>query len=107
MKPVRTVLITALIAAVTTLGAIASPSNGGQGLAQAGSMPAANFGTPPSGQIPILYNDHHVYSKPDVLKQGRVLAALVRGGTILIPLRSMFEQMGATVSYDAGSQTAT
>ena len=36
--------------------------------------------------IPILFNDHHVYSKPDVLKQGRVLAALVRGGTVLIPL---------------------
>ncbi|MEO6834305.1 MAG: copper amine oxidase N-terminal domain-containing protein, partial [Candidatus Tumulicola sp.] len=67
----------------------------------------ANFGTPPSGQIPILYNDHHVYSKPDVLKQGRVLSALVKNGTLLIPLRSMFEQMGATVSYDAGSQTAT
>ena len=55
--------------------------------------------------IPILFNDHHVYTKPDVLKQGRVLAALVRGGTLLIPLRSMFEQMGATVSYDAGSKT--
>jgi len=63
------------------------------------------FGSPPSGQIPILFNDHHVYARPDVLKQGRVLAALVRGGTILIPLRSMFEQMGATVSYDAGSKT--
>ncbi len=58
-------------------------------------------------RFPILYNDHHVYTKPDVLKQGRVLAALVKGGTILIPLRSMFEQMGATVSYDAGSKTAT
>ena len=69
--------------------------------------PAPNFGTPPSGQIPILYNDHHVYSKPDVLKAGRVLSALVKNGTILIPLRSMFEQMGATVSYDAASQTAT
>jgi len=77
--------------------------------ASGGTMaaPPANFGSPPSGQIPILYNDHHVYSKPDVLKQGRVLAALVRGGTLLIPLRSMFEQMGATVSYDAGSKTAT
>jgi len=32
---------------------------------------------------------------------------LVKGGTILIPLRSMFEQMGATVSYDAGTKTAT
>jgi Copper amine oxidase N-terminal domain len=68
-------------------------------------MPPANFGSPPSGQIPILFNDHHVYAKPDELKQGRVLAALVRGGTILIPLRSMFEQMGATVAYDPASKT--
>jgi hypothetical protein len=68
-------------------------------------MPPMQFGSPPSGEIPILFNDHHVYSKPDVLKQGRVLAALVRGGTILVPLRSMFEQMGATVSYDPGSKT--
>ncbi len=67
--------------------------------------PTASFGAPPSGQIPILFNDHHVYAKPDTLKQGRVLAALVRGGTVLIPLRSMFEQMGATVSYDAASKT--
>ncbi|HEY6326008.1 MAG TPA: hypothetical protein VIW73_05765, partial [Candidatus Cybelea sp.] len=59
-------------------------------VAQTGTPPQ-NFGSPPSGQIPILYNDRHVYSRPDVLKQGRVLAALVRGGTILIPLRSMFE----------------
>ncbi len=63
------------------------------------------FGSAPSGEIPILFNDHHVYSKPDVLKQGRVLAALVRGGTILVPLRSMFEQMGATVSFDPSSKT--
>ncbi len=68
-------------------------------------MPPMQFGSPPSGQIPILFNDHHVYSKPDVLKQGRVLAALVRGGTILVPLRSMFEQMGATVAYDPASKT--
>ena len=69
------------------------------------AAPPANFGSPPSGQIPILFNDHHVYSKPDKLKQGRVLAALVRGGTILIPLRSMFEQMGATVNYDPATRT--
>jgi hypothetical protein len=68
---------------------------------------AADFGTPPAGEIPILFNDHHVYSKPDTLKQNRVLAALVKGGTILVPLRSMFEQMGATVSWDAASKTAT
>jgi hypothetical protein len=74
-------------------------------VAQAEGAPPADFGTPPSGEVPILFNDHHVYSKPDKLKQGRVLAALVRGDTILIPLRSMFEQMGATVSYDAASKT--
>jgi len=73
----------------------------------ANPAPPANFGSPPSGQYPILYNDHHVYSKPDVLKQGRVLAALVRGGTLLIPLRSMFEQMGATVSFDSSTKTVT
>ena len=76
-------------------------------VAQTGSAPPADFGSPPSGSIPILYNDHHVYSKPDTLKQGRVLAALVKNGMLLIPLRSMFEQMGATVSYDAASKTAT
>ncbi|MHB8442738.1 MAG: hypothetical protein ACYC8W_09855, partial [Candidatus Tyrphobacter sp.] len=63
--------------------------------AVAGHAPACaaavqpSLGTSPSGQIPILYNDHHVYSKPDVLKQDRVLSALIRGNTILIPLRSM------------------
>lgn len=67
---------------------------------------AADFGTPPGGEVPILFNDQHVYAKPDTLKSGRVLAALVRGNTILVPLRSMFEQMGATVSYDSSKQTA-
>jgi len=66
-----------------------------------------NFGSPPSGEVPILFNDHHVYAKPDTLRQGRVLAALVRGGTLMVPLRSMFEQMGATVSYDPGSKSVT
>ena len=75
-------------------------------VAQAMSMPPADFGTPPSGEVPILFNDHHVYSKPDRLKENRVLAALVRGNEILVPLRSMFEQMGATVSYDPASKTA-
>jgi hypothetical protein len=69
-------------------------------------MPPADFGSAPSGEVPILFNDHHVYTRPDRLKQDRVLAALVRGNTILVPLRSMFEQMGATVSYDPASKTA-
>jgi hypothetical protein len=69
-------------------------------------MAGPNFGAPPSGEVPILFNDQHVYSKPDKLKKGRVLAALVRGKTILVPLRSMFEQMGgATVSYNASTKT--
>jgi hypothetical protein len=85
---------------------LAAQVNTRNGVAQGGTPPA-NFGAPPPGQYPILYNDHHVYSRPDILKQGRVLAALVKGGTLLIPLRSMFEQMGATVAWDAGSQTAT
>ncbi|MGH7727912.1 MAG: copper amine oxidase N-terminal domain-containing protein, partial [Vulcanimicrobiaceae bacterium] len=69
------------------------------------SMPPADFGSPPSGEIPILFNDHHVYAKPDTEKNNRVLAALVRDGTILVPLRSMFEQMGATVSYNGSTKT--
>ncbi len=99
--------LTSVSAAQTTAsgntGNLASPST----VAQSMSMPPpADFGTPPSGEVPILFNDHHVYSKPDKLKQGRVLAALVRGNEILVPLRSMFEQMCATVSYDPASKTA-
>ncbi|HTV74460.1 MAG TPA: copper amine oxidase N-terminal domain-containing protein, partial [Candidatus Acidoferrales bacterium] len=114
MKRLSTGVLAALLTAGFGLNAVAAPTSASQGnignaIAQAGSSttaaPPANFGSPPSGQIPILFNDHHVYTKPDKLKQGRVLAALVRGGTILIPLRSMFEQMGATVSYDASSKT--
>jgi hypothetical protein len=114
LKRLSTAVLTVLVAAGLGLNAVAAPPGhaaqanlGPNVLAQAtpAPPPAANFGAPPSGQIPILFNDRHVYAKPDKLKQGRVLAALVRGGTILIPLRSMFEQMGATVSYDAGSRT--
>src|SRR5690242_7349991 len=107
------------MAAGLGFNAVAAQPGGSHGnigtnaIAQGGGAPAAppaDFGSPPSGQYPILYNDHHVYTRPDILKRGRVLAALVRGGTILIPLRSMFEQMGPpypTVSWDAGSKTAT
>ncbi len=63
------------------------------------------FGEPPSGTIPILFNDQHVYTKPDRLKHRRVLAALVRGNAVMIPLRSMFEQMGARVSWNPNSRT--
>ncbi len=114
MKRLSTGVLAVLFAAGLGLNAIAAPahatvgnigSNAVADTGTAGATAAANFGSPPSGQIPILYNDQHVYSKPDKLKAGRVLAAIVRGGTILIPLRSMFEQMGATVAYDASSKT--
>jgi len=116
LKRLSTGILTLLMVAGLGFTAVAAQPGASHGnigtnaIAQdqgATAAPPANFGSPPSGQYPILYNDHHVYSKPDILKQGRVLAALVRGGTLLIPLRSMFEQMGATVSYDAGSKTVT
>ena len=66
-----------------------------------------NFGSAPPGQVPILYNDHNVYAKPDTLKQGRVLAALVKDGQIYVPLQSMFEAMGATVSVSGTTYTVT
>ena len=116
MKRLSTGLLAALVAVgIGTTSVSASNSAQAHGnigpnaptqIAQAPTgAPPADFGTPPSGEVPILFNDRHVYSKPDRLKANRVLAALVRGNTILIPLRSMFEQMGATVSYDPASKT--
>ena len=117
MKRLSTGLLAALVAVgIGTTSVSAQNGSQAQGnigtfspkqIAQAGPnmAPPADFGTPPSGEVPILFNDRHVYSKPDRLKANRVLAALVRGNTILIPLRSMFEQMGATVSYDPASKT--
>ena len=115
MKRLSTGILTAIVAVgfgLTSVNAQTQAAKGNEGnsssatlVAQAGPVPPADFGAPPSGEIPILFNDHHVYSKPDRLKQNRVLAALVRGNTILVPLRSMFEQTGATVSYDPASKT--
>ncbi len=86
--------------------ALAAVALGGTSVhAQPNAPPVADFGVPPSGEVPILFNDHHVYSKPDHLKQGRTLVAIVRNNTILVPLRSMFEQTGAAVSYDASTRT--
>ncbi|MDQ2858213.1 MAG: copper amine oxidase N-terminal domain-containing protein [Candidatus Eremiobacteraeota bacterium] len=68
---------------------------------------ASDFGSPPSGEIPILFDDRTVYATPDVLERGRVLAALVKNGHLYVPLRSMFERMGATVSASADGRTVT
>jgi hypothetical protein len=94
----RLAVVTAFIACCGNVSAVSA--------LQPAQVPAVDFGTPPTGEVPILFNDQHVYTKPDRLKQSRVLAALVRGDEILVPLRSMFEQMGATVSYDPVSKTA-
>ncbi|MBD5655579.1 MAG: copper amine oxidase N-terminal domain-containing protein [Candidatus Eremiobacteraeota bacterium] len=65
-----------------------------------------DFGTAPSGAVPILFNDRHVYAKPDKVSRGRLLAALVHGNTLLVPLRSLFEQAGASVLYDRETRSA-
>jgi len=81
-----------------------APAAGAPAAAASPSAPPADFGSPPSGEVPILFNDHHVYSTPDRLKKGRVLSAIVRGSTVLVPLRSMFEQMGASVTFDPATK---
>lgn len=93
----------ALAVAASALTTSAAP-----GLAQTAAPPpaAGDFGRPPSGEIPIIFDDRHVYAKPDTLRANRVLAALVRGGTILVPLRSLLETMGGTVTWDEVTQTA-
>jgi len=67
-----------LVAAVLSAGLPAGAATSSPHVAQGGPPAPADFGSPPSGVIPILYNDQHVYSKPDVLKKGRVLAALAK-----------------------------
>ena len=104
MLALRLMIAAGLAASIVSTAAAAAPPVTVAQAPPAAMMPA-DFGTPPSGEVPILFNDRHVYTKPDRLKANRVLAALVRGNTILIPLRSMFEQMGATVSYDPASKT--
>jgi len=103
-------LAAAMVAFAGIAPSYAQVSTGSATTATSGTQVAdamADFGSPPSGEIPIIFNDHHVYANPDTLKQGRVLAAIVSHGTLLVPLRSMFEQMGATVAYDAASKSVT
>ncbi len=88
--------------ALASVALLAIPGLRHPALAQ---TPSGDFGSPPSGEVPLLFNDRHVYAKPDRQKSNRVLAALVRNGTILVPLRSMFEAMGATVTYDAATKS--
>src|SRR5271165_7182538 len=69
------------------------------------SLPASAAPPGASAEVPILFNDRHVHATPDKMRANRILAALVRGGTVLVPLRSMFEAMGASVSYDAATKS--
>jgi len=66
---------------------------------------AARVTAASSGEIPIIFNDRTVHATPDFLKAGRVLAALSRSGHIYVPLRGMFEAMGAVVSVSADGTT--
>ena len=111
MRKFQIAMLAAVIVAVAGVapsyahGSTGTATSATSGIQVADAM--ADFGSPPSGEVPILFNDHHVYANPDTLRQGRVLAAIVSHGTLMVPLRSMFEQMGATVSYDAGSKSVT
>jgi hypothetical protein len=70
------------------------------------STPAPDFGTPPSGEVPILFNDQHVYSKPDKLKQGSCPGRI--GTREDDPCSSSLDVRadgGATVSYNASTKT--
>lgn len=98
-------VVTGIAPSYAATGSVTSATTGTQ-VADA-TMTPMNFGNPPSGEVPILFNDHHVYANPDTLRQGRVLAALVKHGTIMVPLASMFQQMGGTASYDAASKSVT
>ena len=96
-----------LIPARITAAALLLASIGYGAAAHAAPVAPPAFGDPPSGDVPILYNDHTVYAKPDILKKGRVLAAFIKNGQIYVPLRSMFEQMGAMVEASADGRTFT
>jgi hypothetical protein len=64
------------------------------------SAQSPHSGTQATGKYPIFINGHRFYARPTQLRRGRVLAAIVRAGKVLVPLKSMFEQLGGTVQYD-------
>jgi len=65
---------------------------------------ALDFGTPSPNVVPMVLGEHVSYAKPDVLQRGRALLALARGAELFVPLRSMFEAMGASVAYDPATR---
>jgi hypothetical protein len=94
----------ACAALIAALGyAIAAGANAASAATPA--LAARDFGSAPSGEIPIIFDDRTVYAKPDILKKGRVLAALVEGNQIYVPLRSMFERIGGFVSTSSDEKT--
>ena len=73
----------------------------------ASPLSSAKFGNSLTGEIPIIYNNHHIYVKQDFLKANRVLVALVKDDRVYMPLRNMFEQMGAIVDRSEDGKTIT
>ncbi|HTJ27565.1 MAG TPA: copper amine oxidase N-terminal domain-containing protein [Candidatus Limnocylindria bacterium] len=57
--------------------------------------------------FPVLFNDRHVDLRPEGVASGRVLVALAQGDTLYVPLHAMLAELGATVSYDPATRTAT
>ena len=69
------------------------------------AVSAQEFGGPPSGEVPILFNDHHVYAKPDIPGAGSRAGRAGQRRPDYVPLRSMFEQMehrSASAANDHG-----
>ncbi len=83
-----------LLAALLAVLCFATPSH-----AKAASGPEQTH------EIPIIFDDHNVYAKPDIIEKGRVLAALLDGKQIYVPLRSMFERIGGFVSASPDGRT--
>jgi hypothetical protein len=94
-----------VIVAAVVLWGLALPAPG-QPLPTPVTEPGAAGGQE-GGEIPILFDDRNVHAVPDLQRRGRVLAALVRHGEIYLPLRTMFERMGATVSASGDGKTIT
>jgi hypothetical protein len=72
------------------------------------SIAAPALAQPPGPSVPILFDDHTVVTPadaPNTIADARVLTALQRGPIWIVPARSMFEGMGATVSYDGRTKT--
>jgi hypothetical protein len=72
------------------------------------ATPQQQFGAPPPGRVPMFFNRHQVYARPSIIVKGKLMAAIFDGNPSHVsPLVSMFEQTGATFSYDPLTKAIT